>query len=160
MSTLSHLRFNPIDEYLLKVINKITWVICWILNLMCSKLTIATIELHQLTSGNSIATIEHIWHINLGFLVYKFEKFGRRYTDFGVMEFWCLKLKKVGYWTNWTNIYFFKVKNKSNRKRCKRCSKLTLKSPERHSCCSDFLLLTLNWFFAYWTYFSMKHAVP
>ena len=64
---------------------------------MCSKLTIATIELHQLTSGNSIATIEHIWHINLGFLVYKFEEFGRRYTDFGVMEFWCLKLKKVGY---------------------------------------------------------------
>ena len=41
---------------------------------MCSKLTIATIELHQLTSGNSTATIEHIWHINLGFLVYKFEK--------------------------------------------------------------------------------------
>ena len=57
------------------------------------------------------------------------------------------------------NIYLFKVNNKNNRKRCEICSKLTIKTTERHWRRSDvfivnsehisllflvFLLLTLN----------------
>ena len=47
-----------------------------------------------------------------------------------------------------TKIYLFKDDNKDNRKRCKICSKLTIKTPERHiiNVVLVFLLLTLNIF--------------
>ena len=47
-----------------------------------------------------------------------------------------------------TKIYLFKDDNKDTRKRCKICSKLTIKTPERHiiNVVLVFLLLTLNIF--------------
>ena len=36
------------------------------------------------------------------------------------------------YYVNPANIYMFKVNSTSTRKRCKICSKLTMKTPERH----------------------------
>ena len=56
---------------------------------------------------------------------------------------------------NTTNIYLFKVNNKSFRKKCEICSSLTIKTPERRRSgvfivnlehISLFLLLTLNIF--------------
>ena len=43
---------------------------------------------------------------------------------------------------NPASIYFFKVNNKNTRKRCKKCSKLTIKTPEwRHG----FKLVNVSW---------------
>ena len=42
------------------------------------------------------------------------------------------------FWQNWekgphtANIYLFKVNNRNAGKRCETCSKLTIKTPERH----------------------------
>ena len=48
---------------------------------------------------------------------------------------------------NPANIYLFKFNNRSLRKRCESCSKLTIKIPEpRYRCRSGFLLLLLNIF--------------
>ena len=48
---------------------------------------------------------------------------------------------------NPTNVYLFKVKNRSTRKRCEICSKLTTKTPEWRQC--DVL----------WTYFTLFSSV-